>query len=211
MIEIKNVYKKYKDITLFEDINAKFEDGKKILIKGENGTGKSVLLKMIVGYSAPNSGHIIIDDYKLGIDRDFIENAGVSINAPEFCNNWTGLENLLYIANIKKHCSKEDILKWCKTLEIDKLLDKKYKTYSLGTKQKMRLIQAIMDKPKYLILDEPFDALDLKTQNKVVKIIDKYISKDRLLIFTTHSSEHEKFADEIYEINNHKLVNKNLI
>lgn len=69
----------------------------------------------------------------------------------------------------------------------------------------MRIIQAIMDKPRYLILDEPFDALDIKSQKKISEILEKFINNDKLLIFTTHNSEHEKFADEVYEIDDFKI------
>lgn len=205
MIKVKNIKKSFKDIVLFSNANAEFQDGSKILIKGANGTGKSVFLKMIVGYSRPDDGEIIVDDYKVGKDEDFIQDAGVSINAPEFCNNWTGLENLLYLADIRKIATKEEILKLCKELEMDTVLNKKYKTYSLGMKQKLRIIQALIDKPKYLILDEPFDALDFKSQNKAIQLIDSYVTKDKLLVFTTHNSEHEKFADKVYEIENLQL------
>lgn len=209
MIEVKNVSKKFKNVILFENLSVKFEDGKKILIKGANGTGKSVLLKMLVGYSRPNSGKIVADNYIIGKDVDFLPNAGLSINAPEFCNNWTGLENLLYLANIRKIASKEEIIKLCESLEIGNVLNKKYKTYSLGMKQKMRIVQAIMDKPKYIILDEPFDALDLKSQEKVLNILDNYVDENKLLIYTTHSMQHEKIADKIYEIENFRLIEKN--
>lgn len=205
MIEVKNVFKKYKDIILFENASVKFNMGKKILIKGPNGTGKSVFLKMLVGYSKPDSGEIIVDDYKIGEENDFMLNSGVSINAPEFYNNWSGFENLMYLANIRKIASKEDILKLARALELENVLDKKYKTYSLGMRQKMRIIQAIMDKPRYLILDEPFDALDIKSQKKISEILEKFINNDKLLIFTTHNSEHEKFADEVYEIDDFKI------
>lgn len=186
-------------------MTTEFNDGDKILIKGSNGTGKSVFLKMIVGYSRPDEGEIIVDNCKIGKDKDFIQDAGVSINAPEFCNNWTGMENLLYLANIRKIATKEEILTLCRELEMDFALDKKYKTYSLGMKQKMRIVQALMDKPKYLILDEPFDNLDVKSQKKVLNIINNFMNKDKLFIFTTHNSIYEGFADKVYEIEDYKL------
>ena len=62
-----------------------------------------------------------------------------------------------------------------------------------------------MEKPKYLILDEPFDALDKKSQNKLMEILNSYIKKDTTLIFTSHNSEYEDFADVIYELNDYKM------
>ena len=175
MITLKKVNKKFKDIILFENLSIKIPDRKKILIKGVNGSGKSVFLKMIVGYSTPDSGEIIIDDYVLKKDRDFIDNAGVSINAPEFMKDLTGIENLMVLANIKKKVTKSEIMELVKTFGLEKNINKKYKTYSLGMKQKMRMIQAIMEKPKYLILDEPFDALDKKSQDVATKLLNKYV------------------------------------
>ena len=148
MITLKKVNKKFKDIILFENLSIKIPDRKKILIKGVNGSGKSVFLKMIVGYSTPDSGEIIIDDYVLKKDRDFIDNAGVSINAPEFMKDLTGIENLMVLANIKKKVTKSEVMELVKTFGLEKNINKKYKTYSLGMKQKMRMIQAIMEKPK---------------------------------------------------------------
>lgn len=205
MIQLVNVSKGYKNIELFEDINVEFEMGKKILIKGFNGSGKSVLLKMIIGYSKPDEGEILIDGIALGKGRDYLNDAGVSINHPEFMNHLTGLENLLILADIRKVATKEDIEEYAKMLNL-KHLDKKYKTYSLGMKQKLRLIQAIMDKPKYLILDEPFDGLDKSSQAKSRELLDSYMKEDNILIFTSHNPEYEDFADIVYEIDDYKLV-----
>lgn len=205
MIVVKDVCKKYKNIILFENLNVEIPTNKRVLIKGINGSGKSVFLKMLVGYSKPNSGKILIDNKLLGDDFDFIPNAGVSINAPEFLKNMTGMENLEYLSNIRKIASREQIMSLVKRFDLDKDIYKKYKTYSLGMKQKLRIIQAMMEKPKYLILDEPFDALDKKSQNTLLEILNDYVSKDNTLIFTSHNSEFEKFADIIYEIDNFQL------
>ena len=75
-------------------------------------------------------------------------------------------------------------------------------------RQKMRIIQALMDKPKYLILDEPFDALDEKSQKKVVKLLNDFMTADKILIYTSHNLSYDRFADVIYEIKDHKLVEK---
>ena len=204
MINLVDISKAYKGIDLFDQISCEFPLGKKILIKGPNGSGKSVLLKMIVGYSLPDSGQVLIDQEVLGEKRDFIPNAGVSINAPEFQSDLTGLENLLELAKIRKVTSKKEILELAKDLKLNNL-NKKYKYYSLGMKQKMRIIQAIMDHPKYLILDEPFDALDQESQEITRNLLKDYITEDKLLIFTCHNIEYEDFADIIYEINNYKV------
>ena len=206
MIIFEGVYKKYKDNVLFKDINIKFPKNKKILIKGINGSGKSVLLKMIVGYSKPDIGTITVDNKVIGKDVDFLADAGITINAPDFMADLTGMENLKYLANINKKVSEDKIIELVKLFDLEYNINKKYKTYSLGMKQKLRLIQAFMEEPSYLILDEPFDALDKKTQDLLMNMLDKFIKqKNKTLIYTSHNSEYEKFADIIYELNDYNI------
>lgn len=85
MIELRNVSKGFKGIELFRDVSLCIPDGKKIFIKGTNGSGKSVLLKMIIGFSRPDSGQILVNGEEVGKKQDFIPNAGICINAPEIC------------------------------------------------------------------------------------------------------------------------------
>lgn len=208
MIKLKNVSKKYGHHTIFENVSITF-DAQKIKIKGENGVGKSVLLKLIVGYSVPDQGDIYYNStMKLRKKSDFIEDAGVSINAPEFMKQWTGLENLTYLANINRKCSEERLQALIQTFSLQKDINKKVKTYSLGMKQKMRLIQALIDSPKYLILDEPFDALDKHSKEVAKNYLDAYLKEDpsRILIYTSHSDADDVFADRLYVIDEQQVV-----
>lgn len=207
MIKLVDVNKQYGENKLFQNLNICFNQ-QKIKIKGENGSGKSVLLKLIVGYSLPDSGHIYYDDNKeLRKEADFLENAGISINAPEFMHNWSGMDNLMYLAKITNRCSQEKIMALADIFGLTSALKKKYKTYSLGMKQKMRIIQAVMDDPKYLILDEPFDALDETAKKTVRDYLNHYLKEDknRMLIYTSHSEADDVFADEIYCIDNYQV------
>ena len=102
MIELVDISKKFKDVTILENVNLVFEDGKRYYLKGINGSGKSVLLKLIVGYLKPNSGYVAIDGEKLGNKNEFIKDAGVFINSPEFLDSLTGLQNLEYLGKIRR-------------------------------------------------------------------------------------------------------------
>ncbi len=206
MIQLEDVSKQFKNVALFSHVNATFEMGKKIQIKGVNGSGKSVLLKMIVGYSGCDGGRVIIDGQVIRKDVDFIPDAGVMINAPEFIGNMSGIDNLLYLADIRKRVTKEEILQYVEQFGLTADIEKKYRTYSLGMKQKMRLIQALMEKPSYLILDEPFDALDTKGRELVIGILNDYMkSGDKTLLFTSHMMETDGLADIVYEIEDRNL------
>lgn len=211
MIVLKNIFKRFKNNDLFNDVSYTFNNGKKYLIIGDNGIGKSVLLKMIVGYAKPNSGEIFIDDKKMGIEFDFLPESGVSIDAPQFIDSMSGIDNLLEIARITKICDKDRIYDLAVKLKLDSDLNKKYHTYSLGMRQKMRFIQAIMDNPKYLILDEPFDGLDKDSKSTIKDIINEYINEDneRIVIFTSHDTQLFDFADIILRIENKDIFNIN--
>lgn len=207
MIEIINVKKGYKGIELFHDVNIVIPNGKKVFIKGSNGSGKSVFLKLISGFAKVDEGEILVDGQKVGKEIDFIQNAGISINSPEFIHNISGLANLMELAKIKKIATKESILKWCSDFDLVNDIQKKYGTYSLGMKQKMRIIQALMDNPKYLILDEPFDALDNVSKLRLVDILDKFLEEnpERTIIYTSHTEDFENHADIIFEINDKRI------
>ncbi len=207
MIQLEDVSKKFKNVELFSHVNVTFEQGKKIQIKGVNGSGKSVLLKMIVGYSGCDEGSVIVDGKVIRKDVDFIPDAGVMINAPEFIGNMSGLDNLLYLADIRKRVTKEEVMQYVEQFGLTADIEKKYRTYSLGMKQKMRIIQAVMEKPSYLILDEPFDALDNKGRAMVINILNDYMkSGERTLLFTSHMSETDGLADIVYEIEDKNLI-----
>ncbi len=201
MITLENVSKSYNDINIFEHIQLEFPENKKCFIEGINGSGKSVLLKLICGFSIPDEGKIKVNDYEIGKDFDFIQNAGICINSPEFFENLSGMDNLLEIAKIKKIVTEDKIHQFCKLFELDEDIEKKYKYYSLGMRQKLRIIQAIMEEPKILILDEPFDALDKKSNETLKVYLDDFIKKTgHFLIYKSHTKEYKDFADIIYSI-----------
>ena len=188
MIEIKGICKKYNN-TLFDQADAVINSGQKTYIRGINGSGKSVLLKMMVGYYKPDSGEIVADGYTVGKDGDFLRDAGISINAPQFVPGLTGMENLLELAAIRKTAGKDDILVLAERLSLAQDLDKKYRLYSMGMQQKLRVIQALMEHPRYLILDE-------------------YLKDhaERYVIYTSHEDRMDRFADRTLMIKDAKIV-----
>lgn len=201
MIELQNISKNYQYVKLFNRVNFTFNDGMAYGLVGRNGSGKSVLLRMIVGFAKPDTGRIVVDGKVLGQDFDFLQDAGVSINQPEFMAGWTGYDNLMYLAEIQNKIAKEEVLAWVNRLGLKDAIKRKYKTYSQGMKQKMRIIQALMENPKYLILDEPFVALDQKSVFTVQKIFQHFKAKDKMIIFTSHDDKDIKaIADVILPI-----------
>jgi ABC-2 type transport system ATP-binding protein len=202
MIKMENISKKYKDNFVLSNINLEFENGKSYAICGTNGSGKSVLLKLICGFSKPTTGVITVDGVRVGIDSDFIKDAGIFINTPEFINDLTGRQNLELIAQVRKKVTKQDIDFLLEKLLMTEYSDKKVKNYSLGMKQKLRIAQAIMENPSILILDEPMNALDKENVVLVRELLHEHVKKGNQLIFTSHNLEDvAQLADVIFEIN----------
>ena len=205
-IELVKVTKGFKNKPLFHDFSYTFEKGKTYVILGDNGVGKSVLLRMICGFSLCDSGKILIDGKQLGKEYDFIQNAGVCINNPDFVPYLSGIKNLEIIASIKKICGKEDLYKWADIFEMKGEIDRTYRKYSMGTKQKLRLIQAFMEDPESIILDEPFNELDHSVKKKLIEIIRNEQKNGKTMILTSHYLEEvSQFDCEILELTKNHL------
>lgn len=200
-IQLEHVDKAYKNQTIFKDLNLTFEKGGSYGIMGHNGSGKSVLLKLMAGFATADAGRVVIDGKVLKKDMDFIPGAGVVINSPEFMNHMSGMKNLLYLAEIRKRISRTDVENILKTFHLYEARDKKVSTYSLGMKQRLRLAQALMESPDILLLDEPMNALDKDGVALVKSILTEHIRQGKTLIFTSHNQEDmDDLAQVRYEI-----------
>lgn len=201
-IEIKNLCKSFDKIEVIKNINVVFNSGNIYGLYGRNGSGKSVLMKLICGFLIPTSGEILINGINFNLEKDYPKNLRAVIEKPSFFPDLTGFENLKLLAEIQNKITDDEILK---SLEIVNLLeekDKKYSKYSLGMKQKLAIAQAIMENPQILILDEPFNGIEEKTVNKIIEYLKKE-KKEKIIIFSTHIKEDlTALADKIYKIDN---------
>ncbi|WP_281197661.1 ATP-binding cassette domain-containing protein [Erysipelothrix rhusiopathiae] len=207
MIKIRNISKRFKNLEIFEDVSLELPKGKIVGLIGENGSGKSVLMKMLCGYSKPTSGSINVYGETLGVNRDFPSSVGVLINDSHFIKNYTGMENLEYLINIRKQTDKTFLNELIRIFDMERNIYKRYKSYSLGMKQKLRIIQAFMEQPNLVLLDEPFNALDKRSTMVLVDLIKRYINEDRIIIFTSHEYQHiEQLADTVLTIQDKNII-----
>lgn len=200
MIEIKNVFKTIDKQQVLKDINLTLEDGKTYAIIGHNGSGKSMLLRLICGLISPDTGSVFInkEELKNNINK---YNFGVLIEKPKFLNNLTGFENLEILASINNKINSNDIDQILKSVDLYDEKDKKYRNYSLGMKQKLGIAQALMENPDIILLDEPFSALDKQSTKKIRELILKLKKQDKLIIIATHSKEDVNLlCDEVLEM-----------
>ena len=206
MLEIINGYKKYKSLEVLSDINLKFEDGKMYAIIGANGSGKSLLLKALSGYNKLTSGKVLQDGNEIRKNNNYIEDAGIIIENPVMVNEYTITENLEYLKKMSENSKEIDLEKWYKYFEIEEYKEKRFSELSLGTKQKVALIQAFMHNPKNILLDEPFNALDKKAVVKVKELLLEEKKKGKLIVIVTHiNDEILEECDEVIEMENGKV------
>ena len=206
MLEIINGYKKYKNLEVLSDINLKFEDGKMYAIIGANGSGKSLILKTLSGYNKLTSGKVFQNGKEIRKNNNYIENAGIIIENPVMVNEYTITENLEYLKKMSENSKDIDLDKWYKYFEIEEYKEKRFSELSLGTKQKVALIQAFMHNPQNILLDEPFNALDKKAVIKVKELLIEEKKKGKLIIIVTHiNDEILEECDEVIELENGKV------
>lgn len=202
MIQLENVTKIYKNNVIFQNLSLEIPTGASVAVTGYNGSGKSVLLKLIVGFSRPDSGIITVDGQVIGKDIDFIQNAGVFINAPQFMNSATGYENLSMLAEINHKIGKKEILDVLDRMKLLKAKDKKVRTYSQGMIQRLRIAQAVMESPDILIMDEPLNALDKDGIDIAHSVFQEYIDNpQKTLLFASHNADEIRdFATSVLRV-----------
>lgn len=207
-IMVKNVTKTYKGINVINDVSISFESGNIYGIIGTNGSGKTMLLRAIAGLIIPSSGAIYVDDKQLHKELDFPPEMGILIEKPEFLKNLTGFDNLKLLAEVKNMITDDDIREYMRKFELDPDSKKSVRKYSLGMRQKLGIIQAIMENQKILILDEPFNGLDEGTVELFRNMLLKYKKEERLIIITSHHKEDiEAVCDFTYKIADGQIVN----
>ena len=204
MIRLEHVNKAYKNNVIFRDLTLDIPTGASVAVTGYNGSGKSVLLKLITGFARPDSGTITVDGQVIGRDIDFIQNAGVFINAPQFMNSATGYENLAMLAEINRKIGKAEILAILDRVKLTGAKDKKVRTYSQGMIQRLRIAQAVMESPDILIMDEPLNALDKEGIDLAHDIFRAYIDDpSKTMLFASHNADEIRdFAASVLRVEN---------
>ncbi|MBQ8534506.1 MAG: ABC transporter ATP-binding protein [Bacilli bacterium] len=208
-ITLKNVGKKFKNNIILSDVNMEFEESKIYGIVGPNGSGKSVLLKMICGFYETSFGQILFDNVDEIKKYGFPKNMRVMIENPMFLSDISGFDNLKLLADIQGKIDENRIIDTMKMVGLDPYDDKKFSSYSLGMKQKLNIAQVLMEDPKIIILDEPFNALDEKSSKEIRRIFIDEKKKGKIIILATHIKEDiNSLCDEIYLVENCTIKKK---
>lgn len=203
--DMTGVCKKIKKQTVLDDINISVDNGQCCGFIGRNGCGKTMLLRAAAGYMQVY-GSVTWNNSLIG-NGIFIKNAGIIIGETDFIGDLSGFQNLKMLAEINGSIDVKRIIEVMKIIRIYDDKDKKYKYYSLGMKQRLRIAQAIMEYPEILILDEPFNGLDKNGREEILKLLKGFKQDGTTILLTSHiESDIKRLCDKICEMENGKIV-----
>lgn len=205
-IEIQNISKKFQDNLVLDHVNASFSGGRIIGLVGRNGSGKTVLLKMICGLMPVDSGEIRINGIPLGRSGKPVANVGAIIETPGFLPLVSGFRNLSYLAGVRGKIGRKEIERAIEMVGLDPRLHKRVGAYSLGMRQRLGIAQAIMENPEILVLDEPMNSLDDTGVRDMRKLFQQMRDEGKLIIIATHVREDvDTLCDEVYRMQAGKM------
>lgn len=198
-ITIENVTKVIKGITVIKDVSLTLQSGTVYGLRGVNGSGKTMLMRLIAGLIRPTKGTITIDGKELGKDITFPPDIGLLIENPAFIDNYTALQNLKLIANIHRVVDENRIREVISQVGLDPDDKRKYKQFSLGMKQRLGIAGAVLENPQLILIDEPTNALDTDGIEMVRNLITEQKERGALIVLACHDfSVLKELSDVIY-------------
>lgn len=211
VITVKNVVKNFKGNCALKNVSVQFEKGKIHGIVGRNGSGKTVLLKCICGLMHPDEGEIFVRGEHIGKTTDIPGNIGAIIEAPGFLPNYSGFQNLKFLAAINRKIDKQTIERSMHLVGLEPKSKKHVGKYSLGMRQRLGLAQAIMESPDILILDEPMNGLDNDGVESIRKLFLDLRVKGTTILLASHSKEDISIlCDTVIEMDKGVVILRNV-
>ena len=205
VLEVNDLHKNLGKNKIIKGISFSIKEGEIFGFLGRNGAGKTTTIRMLVGLIAPNSGSINILGYNIADNREAaLKNVGAVVESPELYSYLTGRENLMQLSRTYGNLPPADIEEVIELVGLKDRINDKVRKYSLGMKQRLGLAEALLSKPKLLILDEPTNGLD---PNGIIEFrnIIKKAAKERqtsVLISSHILSEIEQLCDTVAFIDN---------
>lgn len=209
LLRIENLTKVIKKKTIVDDINMVVNAGEIVGFLGPNGAGKTTTIKMIMGLFNITDGDIYVCGKNVKNEfEDAMKNVGGIVENPDLYKKMTGRQNLQYYASMYDNVTDQDIDQVTNLVKMSERINDKVKTYSLGMRQRVGLAQALLHKPRLLILDEPTNGLD-PIGIKEMRDLLKYLAKEAgtgVLVSSHLLSEMELMCDRFYVIDEGKMI-----
>ena len=200
-ISVQNVSKDFGAERVLNSVSRDFEQGKIHGIVGNNGSGKTVLMKCICGFLIPTEGTVTVNGKRVGVDVDFPPDLGLIIETPGFLPNLSGAKNLEILASLNKKIGLAEIADSIRRVGLDPLMKKPVGKYSLGMRQRLGIAQAIMEDPSLLILDEPLNGLDKHGVAEMRKLIKGLKGEGKTILLASHNQgDIDELCDTVCEM-----------
>ena len=204
-IIVENVYKSFGKETVLEDVSLSIPPGEIAGVVGNNGSGKTVLMKCICGFLRPYKGSVTVNGIRVGRDRDFPPSLGIIIETPGFIPNMSGYRNLKTLASLRGLIGKREIMAALDRVGLSKSARKAVSKYSLGMRQRLGIAQAVMEDPEVLILDEPFNGLDKTTAEDMRGLLLELRDRGKAILLASHNARDiEELCGWVYEMDVHR-------
>lgn len=207
-LRINDITKNFKNEIVLSNITFKANKGDIIGIVGRNGSGKSVLFKIICGLYLPSSGTVTVFDEEITNKQTYPKKTRAIIESPNFLGFYSGYKNLEYLSLLSGQINKKKIEDTLELVGLEKSAwNKKVKHYSMGMKQKLGLAQVLMDNPQLIILDEPFNGLDESSVKRFHQILLDLKNKGVTILLASHIKEDiETLCDRVFKMDLGHLV-----
>lgn len=209
VVELQNLSKTIGSKKIIDNVNLSLFPGKITGFLGPNGAGKTTTIRMMVGLMKPSSGDVIIDGISLKTHfEEGLSKVGVIVENPEMYKFMSGYKNLVHFARMHPNVSKERIDEVVRQVGLQRRIHEKVGSYSLGMRQRLGLAQALLHRPKFLILDEPTNGLDPAGIREFRTYLRKIAAAEGVSVFVSSHmlSEIELMCDQIAVIQNGKLI-----
>lgn len=201
IISVENVTKFFGHDEVLKSVSRNFEEGKIHGIVGNNGSGKTVLMKCICGFLKPTKGRVLVRYKEVGRDIDFPDDMGIIIETPGFLPGLTGFKNLSLLASLNRRTDERGIREAIKRVGLDPSMKKPVGKYSLGMRQRLGIAQAIMENPSLLILDEPMNGLDKHAVAEMRALIKELKNDGKTIILASHNqADIDELCDTVCEM-----------
>ncbi len=200
-ISISHVYKSFGMETVLKDVSLTVKRGEIAGLVGNNGSGKTVLMKCVCGFLRPERGEITVCGKRIGKDCDFPERLGLIIETPGFLPSMSGYRNLRTLAALRGVIGKQEILDTLRRVGLYDARRKSVAKYSLGMRQRLGIAQAIMENPDVLILDEPFNGLDAQAVAEMRALLLDLKAQGKTILLASHNAEDIRtLCDQVHEM-----------
>lgn len=201
VIQVDKVSRYFGEDCVLKEAELTLYEGQVCGIVGNNGSGKTVLMKCICGFLPVTSGIIRVHGKEIGREVDFPESMGVIIESPGFLTDLTGFRNLEILAFMNHRITPAQIRLIMKKVGLDPDMKKSVAKYSLGMRQRLGIAQAIMEEPELLVLDEPFNGLDKQGVESMRKILLELKAQGKTILLASHNEDDIRIlCDRVFEM-----------